>query len=139
MQIAKHREVYAPIHYVYPSLGNRKFLGFDLLTNSTDVVSMTNVIASNNIVTSAPINLIQDDHRNLGVLFFSSVHGVGEQAESAFTNNNNKPSLLGFVVAVMQFELNIFSRHWRISLVEQQPWKMQQKSWQAWGMLLGAT
>lgn len=183
MQRAKDRALYAPVHYVYPILGNYITLGFDVLTNSADVISMDKVIASNNIITSAPINLIQGDYSNPGILFISSVHDKNKQIENSVTNNN-KQSLLGFVIAVAQFEdlfhqidkftdngtdlfiedvtdfepyilfgkqlinpnlhteqidLTIYSRHWRISFVEQQPWQMQQKSWQTWGMLLGAT
>ncbi len=185
MQIAKQREVYAPVRYVYPSLGNSIILGFDVLTNSTDVITMANIMASDDIIASAPVNLIQDDHSNPGVLFYLSVHDVGKHTEAPFINSSNyKQSLLGVVVAVVQFEdfftqmsklakhdidlfiedvsstepyilfgmklnntnrhveqldLAIYSRHWRISFVDQQPWQMQQKSWQTWGMLFGAT
>jgi len=35
--------------------------------------------------------------------------------------------------------LQVNSRQWKISLGEHQPWQLQQKTWQVWGMLLGAT
>lgn len=35
--------------------------------------------------------------------------------------------------------LQVNSRHWKISFGEHQPWQLQQKTWQVWGMLLGAT
>jgi CHASE1-domain containing sensor protein len=35
--------------------------------------------------------------------------------------------------------LPVNSRQWRISLGEHNPWQLQQKNWQVWGMLLGAT
>lgn len=185
MNLAKEREVYAPVHYVYPSLGNSIILGFDVLTNPTDVLTMADIMASDDIVASAPINLIQDDHSNPGVLFYLPVHDARKHTKTALINNSHyKRSLLGVAVAVVQFEdffnhisefakydidffiedvsstepyilfgmqlndssrhveqldLAIYSRHWRISFVDQQPWQMQQKSWQTWGMLLGAT
>ena len=35
--------------------------------------------------------------------------------------------------------INVGSRIWRISLGENTPWQMQEKNWQVWGMLFGAT
>jgi CHASE1-domain containing sensor protein len=35
--------------------------------------------------------------------------------------------------------IEVNSRTWRISLGENQPWQLQNKSWQVWGMLLGVT
>jgi len=185
MKVALEREVYAPVHYVYPSLSNSIILGFDVLTNSTDVLTMTDIMARDDIVASAPINLIQDDYSNPGVLFYLPVHDVDKHTESLFINNSQyKRSLLGVAVAVVQFEdffnqmpalakydidlfiedvsstesyilfgmqlnnsnrhveqldLVIYSRHWRINIVDQQPWQMQQKDWQTWGMLFGVT
>jgi CHASE1-domain containing sensor protein len=40
---------------------------------------------------------------------------------------------------VEEIYLDIHSRQWRISIYEHQPWQMQEKSWQAWGMLFGTT
>lgn len=182
LQLAKERETYAPIRYVYPSIGNQAVLGFDVFTNPTDVISMADVISSEKPIASAPINLIQDDHSNPGILFISSVHVAGTQQNAPIINSQE--NLLGFVVAVVQFEnffskitkhassdidffiedvssaqpyilfgkqlsdsnryveqfyFNVYSRLWRVSIIEQHPWQMQQKNWQAWGILLGAT
>lgn len=35
--------------------------------------------------------------------------------------------------------MDVNSRKWRISLGESQPWQIQDKNWQVWGMLFGAT
>lgn len=40
---------------------------------------------------------------------------------------------------VESVKLQVNSRQWRISLGEHQSWQLQQKNWQAWGMLFGAT
>jgi len=172
LQIAKVRKRYAPVHHAFSHAVNRVTLGFDVLTNSKDVISMAEVMNSNSIIASAPSNLSLGDYNNLGILFISSVH------------TKNKHDIQGFVVAVVQFNdffsqlskltmndvnlfiedisseesyilygqqstnrnnhveqltLDIFSRQWQISFSELQPWQMQQKSWQAWGILLGAT
>lgn len=179
LQKASKRSRYAPIKYIYPSIGNEQVLGLDVLTNSKTTIDMDNVINHDGIVASAPISLIQDEHANLGVLFFKAIFSGSSHQKQGREND-----LLGFVIAVVQFEhffkqisaleskgvtlfiedvtdqepyvlfgrqlnesyryvertlVNVNSRQWRISLGEIQPWQMQAKNWQVWGMLLGAT
>ncbi|NQY86503.1 MAG: CHASE domain-containing protein [Colwellia sp.] len=182
-QKAGNRSRYAPIRYIYPYLGNESILGLDVLTNPNGVISMANVISSKHVIASAPINLIQDSHANLGVLFVSAVFS-GSTDLLTNIERGSSDTLLGFVIAVVQFKnffqhispsetnkidlfiedvtsavpyilfgrqlnenhrhvesvlLPVNSRQWRISLGEHQPWQLQQKNWQVWGMLLGAT
>ena len=182
-QRAGSRSRYAPIRYLYPYLGNEPIMGLDVLTNPTNVISMGNVINSKNVIASAPIDLIQDNHANLGVIFVSAVFASSTDALINI-DQGNSDDLLGFVIAVVQFKrffqqispskadkidlfiedvtspvpyilfghqlneshrhvdsvyLQVNSRQWRISLGENQPWQLQQKNWQVWGMLLGAT
>lgn len=102
LQRAAKRDVYAPIQYVYPSLGNQIILGYDALTNSANIISMIEVSESKSVIASAPLNLVQDNHTNPGILFISSVYKEDDKKTTAFTNN--KQELLGYVVAVVQFE-----------------------------------
>lgn len=37
------------------------------------------------------------------------------------------------------FTMNVYSRIWQVTLVESQPWFSQEKSWQAWAVLIGGT
>lgn len=182
-QKAENRSRYAPIRYIYPYRGNESIIGLDVLADSTQSISLDDVISSEQVIASAPINLIQDNHANLGVLFVSAVF-------SDTTNNNinieqeRSDNLLGFVIAVVQFKnffqqisllqderidlfvedvtapvpfvlfgrelneshrhvekisLQVHSRQWQISLGEHQPWQLQPKNLQVWGMLFGAT
>lgn len=182
-QKAGNRSRYAPIRYLYPYQGNEPILGLDVLKNSNRIISMGNVISSKHVIASAPINLIQDDYSNLGVLFATAVFS---SSTDKLTNieQDGPDNLLGFVIAVVQFKhffqhisplknnkislfiedvtspapfilfgrqlnenhrhvesvnLQVNSRQWRISLGEHQPWQLQQKNWQVWGMLFGAT
>ncbi|MBL4899441.1 MAG: CHASE domain-containing protein [Colwellia sp.] len=182
-QKAGDRSRYAPIRFIYPYQGNESILGLDVLTNSNRIISMDNVISSKDVIASAPINLIQDNHANLGVLFVTAVFS-GSTDKLPNTEQGNSDDLLGFVVGVVQFKrffqhispleddkidlfiedvtspvpfilfgrqlnedhrhverilLQVNSRQWRISLGEHQPWQLQQKNWQVWGMLFGAT
>jgi len=181
----KNREIYAPVQYVYPNVGNSVVVGYDVLTNTDSIISMAEVMANENVIASAPLNLLQDNHSNPGILFISSVYSSDNHTEPySVSNSHTGKKLIGFVVAVVQFEpffrhisehilddidlfiedittiepyilfgkqlndsnrqaeqveLNINSRHWRISFVDKTPWQMQTKNWQAWGILIGAT
>ena len=101
MQRANERSLYAPIHYIYPYQGNESVLGLDVLTNPQSIISMDNVINSKQVIASAPFNLIQDDHSNLGVLFVSAVFSDNKRL---IMKPSNTDELLGFVVAVVQFK-----------------------------------
>lgn len=105
---SRNREQYAPLFYIYPSEGNEVVLGLDVYSNPKNALSMTSVFHSDEILASAPISLIQDDHTNPGVLFTKAVF---KHKERKFTNrelNYEKPKkqheLLGFIVAVVQFD-----------------------------------
>jgi len=101
MQKSSERSLYAPIHYIYPYQGNESILGLDVLTNPQSIISMDNVINSKKVIASAPFNLIQDDHSNLGVLFISAVFSNTNRLTMSPSNTDE---LLGFVVAVAQFK-----------------------------------
>jgi signal transduction histidine kinase len=154
---------------------------------------MTKVINDKGIVASGPISLIQDEHTNLGILFISPVFSelnhlyetkLDAKKQEKQEKQEQQDDLLGFVVAVVQFEhffeqisplssddialfiedvttqepyvlygeqlndsfrhvdttdIEVNSRKWRISLGENQPWQLQDKNWQVWGMLFGLT
>ncbi len=176
---ATKRSRYAPIQYIYPSLNNGQVLGFNVFNNTKTTIDMDKVISHGDVVASAPVSLIQDEHANLAILFVSAVF-----SEKDVQEQNRQDHLLGFVIAVVQFErffkkisplksdeitlfieditmqepyilfgkqlnesyrhvemtdINVGSRIWRISLGENTPWQMQEKNWQVWGMLFGAT
>lgn len=103
VQKAEDRSRYAPIRYVYPYQGNESIIGLDILTNPNTIISIDNVINSKNIIASAPINLIQDNHENLGALFVAAVFSDSIDIK---TNKVEESSdgLLGFVIAVVQFD-----------------------------------
>jgi CHASE1-domain containing sensor protein len=101
VQRAADRNRYAPIQYIYPYLGNEPILGLDVLTNSNSIISMDKVIESKKIIASAPINLIQDNYANLGVLFIAAVFS---DAMTIKPDDKESPDgLLGFAIAVVQF------------------------------------
>ncbi|PCH97011.1 MAG: hypothetical protein COB83_03815 [Gammaproteobacteria bacterium] len=99
LQIASERSRYAPIKYIYPSLDNEQVLGLDIFKNAKTILDMDTVIRDKGIVASAPINLIQDEHANFGVLFASAIFSRDDNKRQG-----NEVDLLGFVIAVVQFE-----------------------------------
>ncbi len=187
LQKAGSRSRYAPIKYVYPSLNNEQVIGLDILTNPQNIIDMKKVETRKGVVTSAPINLIQDEFANLGLLFISPVFSELTHLLTSKVNiaeQGNTSDFLGYIVAVVQLEnffqqislsndnniallieditsnepytifgkqlnksfryvdttyIDVNSRKWRISLGEKQPWQLQEKNWQVWGMLFGAT
>jgi len=96
---ASERSHFAPIKYLYPSLNNEQALGLDVLKNAKTTIDMEQVVVQKGVVASAPISLIQDEYANLGVLFVTAIFSA---------NSNQKQGrdkdLLGFVIAVVQFE-----------------------------------
>lgn len=102
VQKAGNRSRYAPVRYIYPFLGNEPIIGLDVLTNPKSIISMDKVIESKNIIASAPINLIQDNYANLGVLFIAAVFS-GSTDKIINKEQESSDDLLGFVIAAVQF------------------------------------
>lgn len=103
VQKAEDRSHYAPIRYIYPYLGNEPIIGLDVLMNPKSIISMDKVISSKHVITSAPLNLIQDNHVNLSVLFVSSVFSDSTDSLTSI-EQNSADDLLGFVIAVVQLK-----------------------------------
>jgi CHASE1-domain containing sensor protein len=101
---ASERSYYAPIHYFYPYLGNEAIIGLDVLTNENQIISMDEVVRSKQVIASSPINLIQDNHTNLGVLFASAVFSYSTENNVTNSAIDSTSDLLGFVIAVAQFK-----------------------------------
>ena len=107
LDIAKTREQYAPIKYLYPSLKDEMVIGLDVLTNNRNTINMDYVAANSNIVASAPISLLQDEYEHLGVLFMLAIpKDVNKNSMKANLQSNHGTSndVAGFAIAVMQFE-----------------------------------
>lgn len=105
--IANKREQYAPIKFVYPSSKNEMVIGLDVLSNNKNTIDMENIIVNSGIVASAPISLLQDDHENIGVLFITAISDEfidNTSTKGVSTLSKNHSGVLGFAIAVLQFE-----------------------------------
>lgn len=105
---AQSRTHYAPIRYVYPYQSNEPIIGLDVLTNSKHIISMDEVVSSKQIIASAPINLIQEEHAGIGIFFVAAVYS-DSQERLANVKAEESENLLGFVIAVVQ--LNEFFQY----------------------------
>ncbi len=110
MAIAGQRGQYAPLYYIYPKHGNQAVLGLDVYTNPKNILSMQKVVESSGIVASAPITLVQDELAKPGMLFSVAIFSKQQEIQEDMAISQNKLSvlnrgeLLGFVVAVVQFD-----------------------------------
>ncbi len=107
---AVSRAEYAPLYYIYPQYNNQAALGLDVFSNPTHILSMQAVVKSKTAVASAPITLVQDELAKPGMLFSKAVFSPPEDNEVMGDYGKQKLSiikkgeLLGFVVAVAQFD-----------------------------------
>jgi len=110
MVLAQQRSQYAPLYYIYPRHGNQAVLGLDVYTNPKHILSMQQVVESSGIVASAPITLVQDELAKPGMLFSVAIFSKPQEtpAKKGLSQNKlsvlDKGELLGFVVAVVQFD-----------------------------------
>ncbi|WP_057832202.1 CHASE domain-containing protein [Colwellia sp. TT2012] len=108
--LAKTRSQYAPLYYIYPQYGNQAAFGLDIYSNPLQVLSMQQVVDSEQVIASAPMTLVQDDMAKPGMLFSKAVFSPPEDNYATKPSGQNKLSiikadkLIGFVVAVVQFD-----------------------------------
>jgi len=107
---SQQRNHYAPLHYIYPKQDNLAVLGLDVYTNPQAILSMDKVVSSREIVASSPISLVQDQFAKAGILFSVAIFSPQQNVIASEVKGERKLSLhqegklLGFVVAVVQFE-----------------------------------
>lgn len=108
--LAQQRSQYAPLYYIYPKHGNQAALGLDVYTNPKHILSMQQVVESSNVIASAPITLVQDELAKPGVLFSIAIFSKQQKTSDNKAASQSKLSvlnegeLLGFIVAVVQFD-----------------------------------
>lgn len=105
LQLAKKRETYAPIKYVYPHFSNHQVIGLDILASHNKAFDMNKVISNEKVEVSAPVYLLEDEYVNPNVLFIVPVLSNPQLAQNSIrVDKERRNNLLGFVVAVVQFE-----------------------------------
>ncbi|MBF0369897.1 MAG: CHASE domain-containing protein [Magnetococcales bacterium] len=100
------RDEYIVVNYIEPLETNRSAVGFDVASTPERKVALDMARDSGQPVATAPINLVQNIRKSLGVLVFLPIYRWPLEVESVADRRNN---LLGFGVGV--FRLGDVIRH----------------------------
>ena len=102
MEAAEKRDLYYPVYYMEPLIGNESALGFDLGSNQARLFALHKAIESNDLVATSRINLVQEKSHQKGILvigpvkkqervlgFVLGVYRVGDLVSRAIGNEPN--------------------------------------------------
>ncbi|WP_283744886.1 diguanylate cyclase [Sideroxydans sp. CL21] len=71
---AGEREIFYPVTYIEPLVGNESAVGFDLASNTARHEALTKAIQGENSVSTEAVHLVQDAQSQAGVLIMLAVH-----------------------------------------------------------------
>ena len=74
MQRAKDRDVYYPVTFIEPLIGNLPALGFDLASSEQRKVAIDKTIELGSAVITEPITLVQENQKQSGVLLILGIN-----------------------------------------------------------------
>ncbi len=92
------RPEYVPVTYIVPWERNQAALGYDNLSEPVRRAATERVRASRHLAVAAPIALVQEDTRHVGMLEMLPVEDL------TATDAAGRPRLLGFVVGVVRID-----------------------------------
>ncbi|MEY8243507.1 MAG: EAL domain-containing protein [Gammaproteobacteria bacterium] len=104
------RDVYFPIEYLEPFIGNENALGFDILNNPVAVKAVEAACSSGNVAVTDATKLIQGKATETGIVFYAPVYKKNEQ----LAGHENCDALLGIVASVFRLENEIHNIHKRL-------------------------
>ena len=99
--VAAPREVYYPVAFVEPWLGNQKAHGFDLGSNPIRLAALNQARDSGGMVATAPIVLIQEKSHQHGFLIFAPIYRGKETPSDV---DQRRASLAGFALGAYRSE-----------------------------------
>ena len=94
-QAVSKRDIYFPVQYIHPLIGNEAVKGFDLASSAVRFEALTNSRLSKSVTVSEPISLMQGGGNERGVLFFNPV----------YADLHHQVGFKGYVVAVVNLEV----------------------------------
>ncbi|MGA1695052.1 MAG: diguanylate cyclase domain-containing protein, partial [Burkholderiaceae bacterium] len=104
LQPAPSRPEYVPVRMIAPLEGNKPALGFDIFSEPIRRDAIERAFASRAFAVTAPIQLVQEDKRRIGLLalmpYFSRQPGA------------SRPIVAGFAVAVIKLDEMVNLKHW---------------------------
>lgn len=97
---AAQREIYVPVSYIVPLLGNQNALGFDLLSNKKRATSIELSRDTSRVLATEPITLVQESGSAKAFLAFIPIYeGL------PVTIQQRKESIKGFLLGVFNVDL----------------------------------
>ncbi len=96
---AAARPYYVAVGYIAPLEGNRPAIGFDINSEPVRRAAINRVFISGKPAVTAPIQLVQENQKRVGVLILHPAY----RKESA-ASGSKSPSLVGFAVGVIKVD-----------------------------------
>ena len=100
---ALSRVLYFPVLYIYPRQSAISTLGLDLSIHSDKFSAMNEARRTEELVASAPVNLVQDDFSSPGSLMFYPLYN-GANFNHFGENSRSNFIISGYILAVAQFD-----------------------------------
>jgi len=100
LRLAGNRDQYFPVYYIAPMEGNEKVFGFDLASHGERLAALSKASRSRATVATAPIDLVEEERKQKGILVFYPVYSTGE-AQSLPTGGEYS-AVKGFVLLVLK-------------------------------------
>ena len=109
---AGERPAYVAVGFIAPLKGNQPALGYDINSDGLRRDAIARASASRLPAATAPLQLVQGDHKSVGVLLMYPALFHGEALDTA-----RPPSLAGFAVAVLKADemIEIATRATRVA------------------------
>lgn len=97
---AAERPYYVPVGYIAPLQGNQPAVGFDINSESVRHDAIERAMIADQVVVTAPINLVQENQQRVGVLLLHKTK-LARTENFSITNNSE---LIGFATAVVKVD-----------------------------------
>ena len=104
------KDVYFPIEYLEPFIGNENALGFDILNNPVVVKAAEAACSSGKVSVTDAITLVQEKEQKIGVVFYAPVYNKNE----SIAGNESCETLSGIAASVFRLENEIHNIHKRL-------------------------
>ncbi|NOI26507.1 CHASE domain-containing protein [Vibrio mediterranei] len=95
LEVAPKKEVYFPVYYVEPYVGNEAALGFDLSSSTTRLATILEAQDTGRMTATKSIQLVQEHSNQKGFLVFLPVY-----QNSPNVISTRRANLIGFILGV---------------------------------------
>ena len=104
------RELYFPIEYVEPYIGNENALGFDIRNNPIARIAAEYACENGAVAVTDAIRLVQEQQNQVGIVFYAPVY----KKNALDDDNRNCDKLSGFAASVFRLEYQVNQIHQKL-------------------------